>query len=48
MTWHPRKKHLEEVTDHLTEVGPEVAHPSPIGLVVGPVGFPRVPPQPYF
>jgi hypothetical protein len=23
VTWHPRKKHLEEVTDHLAEVGPE-------------------------
>jgi hypothetical protein len=23
MTWHPRKKHLEEATDHLAEVGLE-------------------------
>jgi hypothetical protein len=34
--------------DHLAKVGPEGAHPSLIGLVVGPVGLPRVPPQPYF
>jgi hypothetical protein len=46
VTWHPRKKHLEEATDHLAEVGPEGGPPSPIGLVVGPVGLSRVPPQP--
>jgi hypothetical protein len=23
VTWHPKKKHLEEVMDHLAEVGPE-------------------------
>jgi hypothetical protein len=22
MTWHPKKRHLEEVMDHLAEVGP--------------------------
>jgi hypothetical protein len=48
VTWHPRKKHLEEVMDHLAEVALRVAHPGPIGLVVGSVGLPRAPPQPYF
>jgi hypothetical protein len=47
VTWHPRKKHLEEATDHLAEVGPEQAHPSLIDLVVGPVG-PLVPNGPSF
>jgi hypothetical protein len=34
MTRHPTKKHLEEATDHLVEVGPEGAHPSPIVLTL--------------
>ena len=29
VTWHPRKKHLEEATDHLAEVGPEGGPPQP-------------------
>jgi hypothetical protein len=29
VTWHPRKKHLEEATDHLAEVGPEEGPPQP-------------------
>jgi hypothetical protein len=45
VTRHPRKKHLEEETDHLDEVGPEGAHPCPISLVVGPFGLPQAPPQ---
>jgi hypothetical protein len=29
VTWHPRKKHLEEAADHLAEVGPEGGPPQP-------------------
>jgi hypothetical protein len=29
MTWHKRKKHLEEATDHLTEMGQEAGPPQP-------------------
>jgi hypothetical protein len=47
VTQHLRKKHLEGSRTHLAEVGLEGAHPSPSGLVVGPVG-PLVPDGPSF
>jgi hypothetical protein len=39
VTWHPRKKHLEETTDHLVEVGPEGGPPQPDRLGGG-AGWP--------
>jgi hypothetical protein len=40
VAWYLKNKHLQGSRDHLAKVGPEGAHPRPIGLVVGPVGPP--------
>jgi hypothetical protein len=48
VTWHPRKKHLEEAKTHPAEVGPEGGNHRPIDPMVGPVSLPRAARQPYF
>jgi hypothetical protein len=47
MTRHPRKKHIEEATDHLAEVGPKGGLPQP-DRPGGGAGRPLVPNGPSF